>query len=196
MNRSIIYIGILGLGMVACDRTRSSTGWDYMPDMYYSRAYETYTPNPNFRDSMTMRQPVEGTVPRHMIPFDYENTTADRTAAGNQLTNPLETAPDPLETAPDQLETAPDHLGRGKEVYRIFCLSCHGEKGEGQGYLYTSQRYPYPPASLVSEHAVGMKDGVFYHTITVGYGIMGAHGGLIRPDDRWKVILYIREVLQ
>jgi mono/diheme cytochrome c family protein len=182
MNKCIIYVGILWLGMISCDRTRSSTGWDYMPDMYYSRAYETYAPNPNFKDSMTMRKPVEGTVPRDMIPFDYENTTADRAAAGDELVNPL--------------EVTPDHLDMGEEVYRIFCLSCHGEKGEGQGYLYKSQRYPYPPGNLVSEEAVGLKDGEIYHTITVGYGIMGAHGGLIRPDDRWMVILFIREELQ
>ena len=41
-----------------------------------------------------------------------------------------------------------------------------------------------------------LKDGAIYHSITVGYGIMGAHGGMIRPEDRWKIILHIRENLQ
>ncbi len=39
-------------------------------------------------------------------------------------------------------------------------------------------------------------DGEMYHSITVGYGIMGAHGSQIRQEDRWKVILYIRDNLQ
>ena len=61
-----------------------------MPDMYYSNAYESYTPNPNFEDDLTMRTPVEGTVPREMIPFAWENTEEDRLAAGEALVNPLE----------------------------------------------------------------------------------------------------------
>jgi hypothetical protein len=39
-------------------------------------------------------------------------------------------------------------------------------------------------------------DGEIYHSITLGYGSMGPHGSLVRPDDRWKVINYIRMVLQ
>ena len=40
------------------------------------------------------------------------------------------------------------------------------------------------------------KDGEIFHSITVGFGIMGAHGGMIRQEDRWKIILHIRENLQ
>ena len=38
---------------------------------------------------MTMRTPVEGTVPRDMVPFPYEKTDEDRLAAGEELVNPL-----------------------------------------------------------------------------------------------------------
>ncbi|HER07829.1 MAG TPA: cytochrome c [Bacteroides sp.] len=182
MKRTFICIAVFWMAVASCDRTRSSTGWDYMPDMYYSRAYETYTSNPNFSDSMTMRVPVKGTVPREMIPFDYENNPEDRTAAGNDLVNPL--------------EATVSNLERGRAAYGSFCASCHGAEGDGQGFLFTSGRYPYPPASLVSEQAGALKDGAMYHTIAVGYGIMGAHGGMIRPADRWKIVLYIRENLQ
>jgi mono/diheme cytochrome c family protein len=182
MNRIILSAALLTLAAVSCDRTRSSTGWDYMPDMYYSNAYESYTPNPNFSDQQTMRTPVEGTVPREMVPFPWEKSDPDRIAAGNSLVNPW--------------EATEENLSRGEEAYGIFCLSCHGIAGDGKGYLFTSKRYPYPPASLVGDKAKGLRDGEIYHSITVGYGIMGAHGGMIRPDDRWKIILYIRENLQ
>lgn len=181
--KHIIRIGILLLVLfTSCDRTRTNTGWDYAPDMYYSEAYETYTPNPNFEDGLTMREPVEGTVPRGMIPFDYEKTDEDRIRAGEELRNPV--------------ERSENSLSRGKEVYSIFCLSCHGADGDGQGFLYTSGRYPYPPASLVSEEVRNRPDGEIYHAITVGYGIMGAHGAMIRQDDRWKALWYIKETLQ
>ena len=103
-------------------------------------------------------------------------------AAGEALVNPWEVTQENLET--------------GRASYEIFCLSCHGPEGDGLGHLYTSDRYPYPPADLVSDQAKALKDGEIYHSITVGYGIMGAHGGMIRPEDRWKIILHIRENLQ
>jgi len=182
MNRNLIPAVILLMALLSCDRTRSSTGWDYMPDMYYSNAYESYTPNPNFSDGLSMRIPVKGTVPRDMVPFPWEKNDQDRLAAGEAMMNPF--------------EAGEESLARGAVAYGIYCLSCHGEAGDGQGYLYTSKKYPYPPASLLSEKAAALKDGEIYHSITVGYGIMGAHGGMIRPDDRWKIILYIRENLQ
>ncbi|MDF1575074.1 MAG: cytochrome c [Bacteroidales bacterium] len=180
--RNILAGSILFLALLSCDRTRSSTGWDYMPDMYYSFAYESYTPNPNFSDHMTMRIPVEGTIPRGALPFPWEKTDEGRIAAGEALANPL--------------EASSENLARGLAAYEIFCISCHGAEGDGQGYLFTSMRYPYPPASLINDQVKALRDGEIYHSITVGYGIMGAHGGMITPEDRWKIILHIRSSLQ
>lgn len=180
--RKILVCSLTLLVLVSCDRTRSSTGWDYMPDMYYSNAFESYTPNPNFSDEMTMRMPVEGTVHRDMVPFPWENTAEDRLAAGEALSNPM--------------ESSSENLDRGLEYYKIFCINCHGPLGDGQGYLFTSGRYPLPPASLVNDQVLALRDGEIYHSITVGYSIMGAHGAMIEPEDRWRIILHIRENLQ
>ena len=175
-------IGLVLLMAVSCDRTRSSTGWDYMPDMYYSEAYETWAPNENFPDGLTMRTPVKGTIPREMVPFAYEKSEEDLVRAGRELRNPL-----PAEQA---------HIERGGELYGVFCKVCHGEKGDGQGFLYTSGRYPYPPVNLTDEAVVAHPDGEYYHAITLGYGVMGAHGAMIGQDDRWRIIHYIRAELQ
>jgi len=182
MKRLLILTGLTLILFSACDRTRSTTGWDYMPDMYYSEAYETWSPNENFSDGKTMRTPVEGTVPRGMVPFPYENTEEDRLLAGDELTNPV---------TPSE-----ENISEGKKAYQVYCINCHGEQGDGQGFLYTSQRYPYPPASLVNEKVRNLRDGEIYHTITVGYGVMGAHGAMISQEDRWKIVTYIREELQ
>jgi hypothetical protein len=32
--------------------------------------------------------------------------------------------------------------------------------------------------------------------ITKGWGVMGAHASLIRPEDRWKIVMFVEEVLQ
>ena len=60
--------------------------------------------------------------------------------------------------------------------------------------MFTSGLYPLKPRSLVSEEAVNLRDGEIYHSITLGFGGMGAHGSQIRPDDRWKLVLYIRKL--
>ncbi|MEZ5070570.1 MAG: cytochrome c [Bacteroidales bacterium] len=182
MKRSLFVLCLGILAGHACDRTRSSTGWDYMPDMYYSNAYETYAPNPNFSDSMTLRLPAEGSIPMGAKPFGYEKTDEDRLRAGDELHNPL--------------EASEENLALGREAFDRFCSDCHGVRGDGQGHLYTSGRYPYPPASLLAERAMALREGEIYHSISVGFGIMGPHGSMIPSRERWAIVLHVRETLQ
>jgi hypothetical protein len=28
----------------------------------------------------------------------------------------------------------------------------------------------------------------------VGQGVMMAYGGIVRPEDRWKIVMYVREL--
>ena len=86
-------------------------------------------------------------------------------------------------------------MEEGKRLFDIFCVNCHGENGDGQGFLYTSKKYPYPPASLISDKIKSNPDGEMFHVITIGWGVMGAHGAQVLPDERWKIITYIRSVL-
>ncbi|MFW6224235.1 MAG: c-type cytochrome [Bacteroidota bacterium] len=178
--KSIVLGGFL-IGMVSCDRDNNHPGYVYFPDMDESEAYETYSENPVFEEGYTNRPPVEGTVPRGHIPYPYEKTDADMKKAGEELSNPYEPTQAIVEA--------------GKIHYERFCLQCHGEYGDGKGYLYTSGRYPYPPASLITEQVKAKPEGETFHNITVGFGVMGAHGPLVLPDDRWKIVTYITEVL-
>ncbi len=173
---------VLSVIFVSCDRTRKTRGWQYFDDMVTSPAYETYTKNNNFPDGKTMQPPVEGTIPRGFMEYPYEKNDTDRVKAGRVLENPL--------------TASAGNIERGKKVYTIYCSSCHGTLGDGQGHLFTSKKYPYPPASLLSDKIRNAPDGEIFHVITVGWGIMAEHGSMIRPDDRWKTVLYIRDVLQ
>lgn len=173
---------VSGLGMTSCDRSRNDKGYEYFPDMAHSLSYETYSPNPNFKDGKTVQAPVAGTVSREMIPYAYPNTPEGRLQAGVELTNPLE---------PNAA-----NLARGKEIYGIFCKNCHGDQGRGDGFLFTSQRFPVKPADFQSERVMGLPVGELYHVATFGYNAMGPHGAQLKPDDRWKVILYMQRELQ
>ncbi|HLN56353.1 MAG TPA: cytochrome c [Bacteroidales bacterium] len=176
------YIILVLIALAGCDRQRNHPGWDYFPDMFYSTAYETYTENPNFEDGKTMRTPVEGTIPRDHMPFGYDISPESRAKAGAELVNPFTT---------DQV-----NIERGQKAYVIYCQQCHGPAGAGDGYLFTSGLYPMKPRPIAGEAAAPLRDGEIYHTITLGFGSMGPHGSLVRPDDRWKIILFIRQLQQ
>ncbi len=167
--------------LASCDRNRNHPGWDYFPDMFYSIAYETNTGNPNFSNGMTMRTPVPGTVPRDVSIFNYTTDDESRTRAGAELTNPF---------PPDA-----SNIARGKELYEVFCDKCHGPAGDGKGQLFTRGLYPMQPRPVTGEIAENLKDGEIFHTITLGFNTMGAHGQQVKTDDRWKIVHYIR-VLQ
>jgi mono/diheme cytochrome c family protein len=175
--RSVLLV-LVSVVLFSCDRDRNNPGWDYFPDMFYSTAYESFTKNPNFKDGMTMRTPAGGTVPGDYNPFEYSLDPESRIKAGIELVNPV-------------LPTA-ESISNGKKAYSAFCIGCHGSGGDGDGFLYTSKLYPLKPRSLSSGNSVDLKDGEIYHSITLGFGSMGAHGAQIRPEERWMLVLYIR----
>lgn len=173
-------LGLISTALISCDRGRNNPGWDFFPDMFYSTAYETYSENKVFRDSMTMRVPVAGTIPRDFVPFEFTTEAESRKRAGDELMNPF--------------KPVSDNIERGRVAYNIFCVGCHGEKGDGEGRLFTMKLYPMKPRPVVGKNASPLRDGEIYHTITLGFGSMGAHGSQVRPDDRWKIVLYIRKL--
>lgn len=169
--------------LTSCKHDRNHPGYAYMPDMYYSEAYETYTPNPVFSDSITLQAPAEGSIPRGYMPYPYEGRSLEaQQMAGAELINPL---------AGDT-----ESLSKGKELYGVYCMVCHGPSGDGKGHLYTSGKYPAMPTSLIEPYVQDKPDGEIYHVITKGSvsGLMGAHGPQIKPEDRWKIINYVREL--
>jgi len=176
----ITLLLLFGTVLWSCDRHRNMKGYDFIPDMVYSQAYETYSKNPNFHDSMTMRVPDSLTVPRGFTPFRYTIDSLSRVSAGKELMNPF---------LPEN-----DILARGKLMFTTFCIGCHGALGKGDGQLFASGLYPLKPREISGAATAKLKDGEIYHTITLGFGSMGAHGAQVKPEDRWKLVLYVREL--
>jgi mono/diheme cytochrome c family protein len=186
MKKNLLMIlACAGFGLISltsCDHDRNKPGYSFYPDMESSQAYDTYSSNPVFKDGKTNQAPVANTVPRNHIPYRFQKNDTSLKAAGIELRNPY---------AGD--ETV---LDEGKRLYGIYCNMCHGETGDGKGHLFTSGKYTYPPASLLSDRAKARPDGEVFHIISVGYGIMGAHQSQITPDERWKIIEYVKTGLE
>ena len=152
--------------------------YEFLPGMLYSIPYDTFAANEHFPDGKTMQAPIPGTIPRGHMPLHYAATPEDATRAGDELKNPF--------------TAEADYLQRGARVYATFCIPCHGAGGRGDGPV-TRRGYP-PPPSLFAENSMNMKDGQNFHIITYGQGNMPAHAAQVSPDDRWKVVLYIRSL--
>lgn len=180
---------IIPLMLLACDRSKNNPGYDYMGkhDMYYTKFYKAYTPNPIFKDSITNQLAVEGTVARGKIPFPYPGSNIAERAA-NQALSGIEVQ--------NPLVVDEEVLANGKTHYEIFCISCHGKSGKGDGHLFTSGLFPAKPTSLVEAYVQSKPDGELYYVITYGSisGLMGPHGTQIQPEDRWSVVSYVREL--
>ncbi len=185
-----IFISLLGvLILQACNHHPEKTYWDYMGnfDMYYSKAYETYAENPVFPDGKTLQTMPEGTVARGKKPYPFKSKLGDRKKAGEVLKNPL--------------PKTKENLLRGQQKYNIYCAVCHGKDGKGiatsdSNTLYKMKLYNIPPANLNTELVKNYPDGEIFHVITMGSAIMGAHGSQIKPNDRWRIVHYIKNGFQ
>ena len=171
---------LLALLLYSCSNDPTHPGYEYMPDMYRSASYETYSPNTVFEDGMTARMPVSGTVPRGFLPFTYPNTIEGYEAAGRELQNPIP----PTEA----------NFVEGERLYNIYCVYCHGADGTGNGIMVQNGKFPPPPA-----YNGPLKDlpmGKAYWTVTYGKNLMGSHASQILPDDRWRILLHVQKLQQ
>ena len=74
MKYSFIILIITAITLSSCSHGPNDPGRAYFPDMAYSIPYNAYTSNPVFPNGRTMQTPVEGTIPREMIPYQYKKT--------------------------------------------------------------------------------------------------------------------------
>ena len=169
----------------------------YMPDMFYSRAYETYAALDSSKftnDTLQAggkiyydRMPVAGTVARGelaMFPFSMDkigDTAATNYNASKNVTNPL-----PPLSAADSTEAS--------RLYLVNCGICHGEKLDGQGPLHKNDGpYKAAPKNLIGDPIVSvMPDGQMFYSITYGKGNMGSYASQLSTRQRWMVIHYIK----
>lgn len=84
-------------------------------------------------------------------------------------------------------------MKRGQDRFRVFCVPCHGELGNGQGMIakrgYTLAR---PVGNYHTQRLRDMPVGHFFDVITNGYGTMFPFRARIKPEDRWAIVAYVR----
>jgi mono/diheme cytochrome c family protein len=177
---------IAGAVLVSCNKVRRNTGRVYMPDMSYSRAYETYASTEALQKKGVHynAMPVEGTIARGDTLTVYPNKNDSAGYANSKdFANPM-----PALTAIQFKEAS--------RLYLIYCGICHGEKLDGNGPLYKNGDGPFPskPATLVGDPKyAAMAEGTMFHSITYGKNAMGSYASQLSTEQRWMIIHYIKE---
>jgi mono/diheme cytochrome c family protein len=175
----VTLLGTTALCFIVPSRDRSRPNFEFLPEAQMSEAvgYNSFAPNENFADGLTLRLPPTGTVARGQKPLHYQATPEDALRAGEDLHNPF------------NLDSA-SRVARGQVVFQNYCIVCHGPLGEGNGPV-TQKGFPRT-ASLLADRAVQMKDGQMFHILTYGQANMPSFAAQLATDDRWSVILHVR----
>jgi len=190
---SIISFLIIAVAViVSCNDIKRKPGRVYMPDMAYSRAYETYSVTEEEKADLLKQgihfsnTPVAGTIKRgELFPFPYtKDLPGDSTnyVASKQFKSQIAT--------PDSIQ-----MIEAERLYLVNCAICHGPKLDGNGPLYKGGDGPYPaaPANFVGKDQYKiMPEGQMFYSVTYGKNKMGSYASQLNTHQRWMVIAYIK----
>jgi mono/diheme cytochrome c family protein len=186
MKKFLIITGCIAAVMLitSCSRVRRSTGRAYMPDMYYSRAYETYASTDALKKEGVNynAMPVTGTMARgDMLPYPFKNDSSGY-AQSASVKNPLDSA------------TIKMNMKEAERLYLVNCGICHGPKLDGNGPLWKGGDGPFPsaPKNFMADDMKKMAEGTMFHSVTYGKNMMGSYASQLSTAQRWMVIAYIK----
>lgn len=108
--------------------------------------------------------------------------------------------PDWVTEFPSRLKIDESTLARGKKMYEINCVACHGYSGHGDGLVNkralelaaTGQAAWTEAKNLHHPEVIEQAVGRVFDTITNGRATMGSYGQRITVEDRWAIVLYIK----
>jgi len=137
------------------------------------------------------RQPPEGVVARGSLALAV---AAPKTAVPGQVGSvgedgfPFKLSADPETRKKEIMEI----LDRGESRFNITCLPCHGKLGDGKG-MVALRGFRHPP-TYHQDRLRNAPTSHFYDVMTNGFGAMPSYAEVVTPEDRWKIIAYIRSL--
>ena len=191
-NTSIIACLTAVVLLAACSDVKRKPGSVYMPDMAYSRAYESYADHSNLAEKGINynNMPVAGTISREEeMPFHIAKDAAGDTTnytASKLVKNPY-----------DSLSKS--QYDEAERLFLVNCGICHGANLKGNGPLYKDGNGPYAakPAALVGDAKYeAMPDGQMFYSVAYGKNLMGSYASQLSRKQRWMIIAYIKSKQQ
>ena len=165
--RGSVCLGAATLSLLALTACRQ--------DMHTEPRYQPLAESEFFSDHRSARPQVEGTVARGHLRID------EARYSGKIDGEDIDQFPIPI---------AKEDIERGQNRFNIYCTPCHGHLGDGNG-MVVMRGFRQPP-SYYSDRLMNAPVGHFFDAVTNGFGAMPSYASRIQPDDRWRVIAYIR----
>ena len=172
-----ILVLALAVSVTSCF-DKNKPNYQYMDNMYEPIGYEAYGSYDVFENGQEAKLPVEGTIPRGWMPYDYDNTTEGKEAAKTGLTN--------------SLPYTEENLANGKQMYTIYCAICHGDKGDGKGTLAQREKILGIPA--YNDIGRAITEGSTYHVMYYGINTMGSYAAQTSEEERWQIVHHVMKL--
>lgn len=83
-------------------------------------------------------------------------------------------------------------LTQGEELYLLYCASCHGEEGYGDGAA--GGALGVQPADFHEEAVQKQSDGALFWKLSTGRGSMPPFGEVFSEEQKWQLIAFIRNL--
>lgn len=202
------------LWVAAAAGTSTSPRMSLWWDMDYQAKFKPQTTSDLFADGRAMRKAPAGTVAWGSLAEKqdqryYEGIEPDGVAQSHgglpvhfvsaQVDGeaPAEAPPEPNWTKEFPLEVTQELMERGQERFNIYCATCHGRAGYGEGLVTQramglNQGTWTRPLSLHDQAVREQPVGRIYNTITNGIRKMPGYRLQIDAEDRWAIVLYVR----
>jgi len=94
------------------------------------------------------------------------------------------------------IDSSVENLLAGQELYRTNCSMCHGPLAAGDGPVgeFLSRDGYISPPDLTAPATVERTDGEIFGLITQGVYVMPKFKHLLSKEDRWMLVIHIREM--
>lgn len=124
-----------------------------------------------------------------------EDAATDETADAATDGQPKPPEPDWVEELPIEVTAAA--MDRGQQRFNIYCATCHGLGGDGDGLITqramaTRQGTWVTPTSIHSPDVLKQPPGKIFHSISNGVRRMPGYSQQITAEDRWNIVLYLK----
>jgi len=177
--KTAVLLGII-VSFSSC-KDNSKPNYQYMPNMYESVAYETYSESDAFNSPTGLKGkegqlPPVGSIKRGFVPYEIPNTTAGYELAKATLKSPLDSTVVDMEKA--------------KALFDVYCAICHGTAGDGQGKLVKQQKFLGVPNYKDRQ----ITEGSIFHVQTYGLNSMGSYANQLSQQERWMVAAYVMDL--
>ena|ERR1700730_11746072 len=114
-------------------------------------------------------------------------------SCGNKPKQPNEgwNAPPEANYLKNPLFINPSTEQKGRELYQLYCRSCHGETGLGDGAAGREGNGP-KPANFHNEKLQRQSDGALFWKLNTGRDNMPSFKQALTEEQRWQLISFIR----